>query len=468
MRTNPILNTDSYKASHFLQYPEGVTTVYSYIEARGPKDHDLLFFGLQMFIKSYLTTPITAEDIDEAEEIFTAHGLPFHREGWAYILEKHNGYMPIAINALKEGTVTKTSVPLALIYNTDPKCAWLTSYLETAILRGVWYPTTVATNSFLIKQQIKAALEKSSDDVTGQLPFKLHDFGARGASSQETAQIGGLAHLVNFQGTDTVSALPMARQYYGGDDPHFMAGFSIPAAEHSTMTSWGRAGEKDAYANMLEKFPQGLVAVVSDSYDLFNALENIWGDELKEQVLARDGTLVVRPDSGDPVEIVCQTLEVLGDKFGYSTNSKGFKVLDPHVRVIQGDGIYLNSLKDILDAMIEKGWAVDNVAFGMGGGLLQAVSRDSYQFAMKACAIERNGDIQPIYKEPKTDKKKTSKRGIQGVFEEQGQLVAKTILPEQIADSENMLKRVYWLEQGVPQITHLSFTEVRQQAEETS
>lgn len=468
MRTNPILNTDSYKASHFLQYPEGVSTVYSYIEARGPKDHDILFFGLQMFIKSYLTNPITQQDIEEAEEIFAAHGLPFHRQGWVYILEQHNGYMPIAIHALKEGTVTKTSVPLALVYNTDPNCAWLTSYLETAILRGIWYPTTVATNSFLIKQQIKAALEKSSDDVAGLLPFKLHDFGARGASSQETAQIGGLAHLVNFQGTDTVSALPMARQYYGGDDPLFMAGFSIPAAEHSTMTSWGRAGEKEAYANMLEKFPKGLVAVVSDSYDLFNALENIWGDELKEQVLAREGTLVVRPDSGDPVEIVCQTLEVLGEKFGYSTNSKGYKVLESHIRVIQGDGIYLSSLKNILNAMLDKGWAMDNVTFGMGGGLLQAVSRDSYQFAMKACAIERNGEIQPIYKEPKTDKKKTSKRGIQGVFEKNGQLAAKTISPAEIADPANMLKPVYELVEGKPQTTHLSFTQVRQQAEQTS
>jgi nicotinamide phosphoribosyltransferase len=229
---NPILNVDSYKTSHFKQYPPGTTHVSSYIEARGGDYSTSLFFGLQMFLKEYLTKPITAADIDEAEEVLSAHGMPFNRSGWEHILNQHGGYLPIAIDAVPEGSRVPLRNVLLQVANTDPECAWITSYVETALLRAVWYPTTVATLSAHCRHTIQRYLELTADNTEG-LPFKLHDFGARGASSEETAAIGGAAHLVSFQGTDTVSALVAVRRYY--NEP--MPAFSIPAAEHSTITA---------------------------------------------------------------------------------------------------------------------------------------------------------------------------------------------------------------------------------------
>ena len=332
MNNNIILNADSYKASHYLQYPEGTTQVSSYIEARGGKFKDAVFFGLQMFIKEYLTKPITQEYVDEAKIIMEAHGVPFNEDGWNYIVEKYDGYLPIEIQAIPEGTVIPVQNAMVQVINTDPKCAWLTSYVETALLRAVWYPTTVATVSYNCRKAIMQYLEETADNTDG-IGFKLHDFGARGATSEEAAALGGAANLVNFMGTDTISGILAARRYYNADMP----GFSIPAAEHSTITSWGRDNEAQAYANMLEQFagPDKLVAVVSDSYDLWNAIDNIWGDELKEKVEATGGTLVVRPDSGDPVEIVTETIERLMKKFGYEVNDKGYRVLPACIRVIQ-------------------------------------------------------------------------------------------------------------------------------------
>ena len=244
---NIILNSDSYKYSQFNQYPANTTGIYSYIESRGGKYDETVFFGLQAFIKEYLTAPITQDMIDEAELIITAHGEPFNRAGWEYILNEHNGYLPVRIRAVPEGTIVPVKNVLATIENTDPACYWLTSFLETALLRAIWYPTTVATNSREIKKLILDALEKTGDPTT--IDFKLHDFGARGVSSLESAGIGGAAHLVNFMGTDTVEALLFARRYYNAD----MAGFSIPAMEHSTVTSWGRENEVASYRNMIKQ-----------------------------------------------------------------------------------------------------------------------------------------------------------------------------------------------------------------------
>ena len=262
---NIILNADSYKISMDVQYPSGTEVVYSYIESRGGIHNEIVFFGLQAFIKEYLTVPVTTEDVDLAEEIWVAHGEPFNRENWDYIVQEHGGFLPVRIKAIPEGTVIPVNNVMLTIENTDPKCFWLTTYLETALLRAIWYPTTVATNSREIKKVIKEFLVRTGDPAG--LNFKLHDFGARGCSSQETAMLGGMAHLVNFMGTDTISAVLGARKYY--NEP--IAGFSIPAAEHSTITSWGRENEVEAYRNMLKQFakPGALVAVVSDSYDIF-------------------------------------------------------------------------------------------------------------------------------------------------------------------------------------------------------
>ena len=408
---NILLNTDSYKVSMFKQYPAGTTGVYSYIESRGGQYDRTLMFGLQAFIKEYLLDPITQTDIDVADEILTAHGEPFNREGWQYILDTHKGYLPLVIRAVPEGTVVPVSNVLATVENTDPECFWLTTYLETALLRAVWYGTTVATQSYTIKQVIAEYLEKTGDPSA--IDFKLHDFGARGVSSMESAGIGGAAHLVNFMGSDTITGVLYAREYYNAG----VAGFSIPAAEHSTITSWGREGEVDAYRNMLNQFGRegSILAVVSDSYDVFNAAEKLWGEELRDEVIASGATVVIRPDSGDPVVVNRKLIEILGQKFGYTTNAKGFKVLN-NVRLIQGDGVNELSIRSILGAFMAMGWSADNIAFGMGGALLQIVNRDTQRFAMKCSAMSRitdSGDEQwfEVVKDPITDAGKRSKGG---------------------------------------------------------
>lgn len=424
--TNMILNTDSYKLSHYKQYPPGTEVVSSYIEPRGwdksfwAKEPEVVFFGLQAFIKQYLLTPISKYDVQEAAEVVPAHGLPFNREGWDHIVEAHGGFLPIQIRALDEGTVHQVGLPQVEVINTDSKVPWVTSYIETALLRAIWYPSTVATVSREIKLIIADALAESSDDPKGQLPFKLHDFGARGASSAEAAELGGMAHLVNFMGTDTTAALTAARRYYDAG----MAGFSIPATEHSTITSWGREHEVDAYRNFLEQFKDNpIIACVSDSYNIYNAASNLWGDELKKEVVARNGILVIRPDSGDPLVVILGLLNILGEKFGFDVNSKGFKVLR-NVRIIQGDGVVPKTIKNILNSMLKAGWSADNIAFGMGGGLLQKVCRDDLKYAMKANAIRIEGAWSPVYKDPVTDRGKLSKQGRQVVLQGAGRLVA--------------------------------------------
>jgi nicotinamide phosphoribosyltransferase len=402
---NIILNSDSYKYSQFNQYPDGTEYIYSYIESRGGKYDETVFFGLQAFILEYLTDPITMDMIDEAEAIILAHGEPFNREGWEYILNVHDGFLPVEIKAVPEGTIVPVKNILASIINTDPNCYWLTSFLETALLRAIWYPTTVATNSREIKKVILDALIRTG--TPGDIDFKLHDFGARGVSSLESAGIGGAAHLVNFMGTDTVEALLFARRYYGADMP----AFSVPAMEHSTVTSWGREREVDAYRNMVKKNgkPGGIVSAVSDSYDIFEACV-LWGTELKQDIIDSGATLVVRPDSGDPATVVIRCLKILETYFGVTFNEKGYKVLK-NVRVLQGDGITIDSINDILSKAIAWGFSADNLVFGQGGALLQIVNRDDQKFAMKASAARINGDWVDVFKDPITDKGKQSKKG---------------------------------------------------------
>jgi nicotinamide phosphoribosyltransferase len=438
MYRNLILNTDSYKASHYLQYPPQTSHLSSYIESRGGEYQQLVFFGLQAFLKDYICHPIIKENIDEAEAILIAHGLPFNREGWQYIIDRHNGYLPLLIEAIPEGTVLPTKNVLIQVVNTDPQCFWLTSYIETALLRAIWYPTTVATVSWHIKQIIARTLEKTADNLDS-LPFKLHDFGARGASSYETSALGGAAHLVNFLGTDTLAAIILARNYYHES----MAGFSIPAAEHSTITSWGKEGEAEAYENMLQFAGQNkLVAVVSDSYDLWHAIEHIWGEQLKEKVINNGGTVVIRPDSGNPVEVVCKTIELLMDKFGYITNSKGYRLLPSYLRVIQGDGISISSISSILEAMTIKGLSAENIAFGMGGELLQKVHRDTLKFAMKASAIQINHTWHDIFKNPITDTGKISKKGRLALIKDANNNY-QTIRKEELGDDQNLLRNIF-------------------------
>lgn len=438
--TNLILNTDSYKFSHYLQYPPQTQAISSYVEARGHSDHaEVVFFGLQMFLKEYLSKPVTMQDIDEAEAVVAAHGLPFNRDGWMHIVRRHGGFLPLLIEALPEGTMVRRGVPVVQVVNTDPACFWLTSYMETALLRAIWYPSTVASHSRKVKQIIQPILEKTCDDPAAVLPFRLHDFGARGTTSLEQAGIGGAAHLVNFMGTDTVSAVLYARRYYGAE----MAGYSIPASEHSTMTSWGQDREAEAYGNMIDRFGgKGLYAVVSDSYDINNAVSEIWGKQLKDRVQAAGGTLVVRPDSGDPVETPVQVVRQLAYAFGTHLNAKGYKVLDDSVRVIQGDGISPADIGLILGRLEAFGFSAENIAFGMGAGLLQRVNRDTYSFAMKANARQdAAGNWHDVHKRPATMNLKASKAGRQAVVE--GYIGLEAARADQLAGRSNLLQPVW-------------------------
>jgi len=434
---NILLNTDSYKVSMFKQYPAGTTGVYSYIESRGGRYDRTVFFGLQAFIKEYLCVPITQSDIDIADEILTAHGEPFNRAGWQYILDKHNGYLPVVIRAVPEGTVVPVKNVLATIENTDPECFWLTTWLETALLRAIWYPTTVATQSWTIRQLILDYLEKTGDPTL--IDFKLHDFGARGVSSLESASIGGAAHLVNFMGTDTISGILFAREYYGAG----VAGFSIPAAEHSTITSWGRDREVDAYRNMLTNFakPGSIVAIVSDSYDIYNAAGRLWGEELRQQVIDSGATVVIRPDSGDPVEVNRNLIQLLDSKFGSTVNAKGFKVLN-NVRLIQGDGVNELTIRSILGAFMALGYSADNIAFGMGGALLQQVDRDTQKFAMKCSSAQVNGEWIDVQKDPATDPGKKSKAGRVVLWESGGEYRSGVEQPKGWTDRGTMWNEV--------------------------
>jgi nicotinamide phosphoribosyltransferase len=409
MYSNIILLADSYKYSQFNQYPEGTEYVYSYIQSRGG-DYDLgVFLGWQAFQRQYLEKPVTMQDIDEAEAIIKAHGEPFYREGWEYIVNVHGGRLPLLVKTLEEGVKfdPKSNVPLLTVVNTDPKCYWLTSFMETAILRAIWYPTTVASNSYASRRIIKDFLERTGDVST--LDFKLHDFGARGVSSAESSGLGGLAHLATgFMGTDNVFALLAAKHFYDAD----MAGFSIPAMEHSTVTSWGRDNEVESYRNMLKQYGgEGKIfAAVSDSYNIYDAVAKLWGGELKDEVIASGATVVIRPDSGTPHVVVAEVVKLLDQKFGSKVNAKGYKVLN-NVRVIQGDGINTKEIFRILQNLEILGFSADNVAFGQGGALLQQVNRDTMSFAMKCSAIFVNGEWRDVYKDPIGDSGKKSMRG---------------------------------------------------------
>ena len=422
---NIILDTDSYKSSHFLQYPKGTRKLFSYLESRGGRYPATRFFGLQYLLKRYLSVRVTAEMVEEARELITAHGEPFPYDGWMHIVNAHGGKLPLEIRAVPEGMLVPVRNVLMTVTNTDPEVPWLPGWFETMLMR-VWYTTTVSTQSYFLREILKAALEQTSDRAAEELPFKLHDFGSRGVSSRESAGLGGLAHLINFQGSDTLEALRTGRNYYGAR----VAAFSIPAAEHSTITSWGKEHEVDAYRNMVAQFgkPGAIYAVVSDSYDLKYAINVHWGETLRQMVIDSGATLVVRPDSGDPTAMVRLAVRALAAKFGTTTNSKGFMVLN-HVRVIQGDGVDEEAIREILQTLIVDGFSTENVSFGMGGALLQKVDRDTQRFAYKASAALIDGPegqyFQPIYKDPVTDPGKRSKDGVLDLVREGSRLVTK-------------------------------------------
>lgn len=460
---NLILDTDSYKASHHLQYPPGTEAMYSYLESRGGVYPGTIFFGLQYLMKEYLEgSVVTRADVDEAKTFFEAHGEPFPYKGWMHIVNHHNGKLPILIKAVPEGMYVPTSNILMSVESTDPKCFWLVSWLETMFVR-MWYPITVATQSHFIKRTIQSYLRATSDTPDAELPFKLHDFGSRGVSSRETAGVGGMAHLVNFLGSDTVEGVRFANKYYNNQ----MAGFSIPAAEHSTITAWGQDSECRAYRNMLTKFakPGKFVAVVSDSYDIWNAISEFWCGTLLEKVKASGATVVIRPDSGDPVEIVLKCLEQLEQRVGMTRNDFGYKVLPSYFRLIQGDGVDAASIEEILEAMLKAGYSASNIAFGCGGALLQKLNRDTQKFAFKCSEITVGGHRRDVFKMPVTDTGKTSKRGKLGLFGDDYDPTKCTLSTERLTYINmysDILKPVF--ENGQILVNH-TLAEVRERAD---
>jgi nicotinamide phosphoribosyltransferase len=398
---NFVLLADAYKYSHHKLYYPGTTKIYSYLESRGGQFNETVFFGLQYFLKYYLEgIVITKEKIDEAEQflqqVFGRNDV-FDRSKFDYIVEKYQGRLPVRIKAVPEGTVVPVNNVLMTIENTDPECFWLSNFLETLLMQ-VWYPNTVATLSREVKKIVTEYYEETaSEPAKAGIDFVLNDFGFRGVSSVESAGLGGAAHLINFRGSDTIMGSVLAKRYY---DAQKVYGQSIPATEHSVCTLLGEKGELEIFKHILKTFPTGVVACVSDSFDIFRACSEYWGTELKELVLARDGVLVIRPDSGDPVFTLLKVFSILFEKFGYTINEKGYKVLPPQVRVIQGDGITVESIRFIYGALKINGISAENLVLGMGGALLQKVDRDTQKFAFKCSYAEVNGKPVDVQKSP--------------------------------------------------------------------
>ena len=436
---NIILASDSYKFTQWPMYPDGVQNVYSYFEARdGAKYGQTVFFGLQYYMKKYLEGQVvTREFIDEAADFAKGHfgfdGI-FNKSGWEYILEEHDGYLPIEIRAVAEGTVVDNSNALMTVVNTDEKCAWLTNYLET-LLSQIWYTCTVASASYEAKSIIKQYMKDSADSLD-RLPFMLHDFGYRGCTSQEAAALGGAAHLINFKGSDTPAAFPLLRDYYGQKD---MPMFSVVATEHSVMTAEGPEGEFKIVDRLLTMFPCGVLSVVSDSYDIYNACRE-YGTTFKDRIMARDGVFVVRPDSGDPSSVSLECLKILGEHFGTTVNSKGYNVLPAQIRVLWGDGINNDGIVDILSTLESFGWSAENMVFGMGGGLLQKCNRDTQRFAFKCSAQKVNGEWKDVYKNPMHGGK-ASKKGQLSLIQSEG--VFKTVPYGSIPEGQDLLIPVF-------------------------
>jgi nicotinamide phosphoribosyltransferase len=407
LEPNLILMSDAYKYSHHKFYTPNLTKMVSYLESRGGKFQETVMFGLQYIIKKYLQGSVLSEDmVYEADEKLNGvngvfgEGGSFSKEKWLKLVRKHNGCLPIKIKAVPEGSVIPVKNVLLLIENTDEEFPWLVGFLETLILQ-IWYSVTVATLSREVKKIVVEYLGKtgtSSEIIAPLTQIILNDFGMRGVSSMESAGIGGAAHLVNFMGSDNVVGSDVLCKYYNTD---IMWGKSIDATEHSICTMQGEEGELDVFRRVLELKPNGVVACVSDSFNIFRACSEYWGTELKELVLSRDGILVIRPDSGDPVATLKEVFKILFDKFGYTNNQKGFKVLPKQVRVIQGDGVNLESIKNMYQTLMENNIAAENLILGMGGKLLQAgIDRDTQNFAIKACyAIIDNKEVD-IVKSP--------------------------------------------------------------------
>lgn len=414
---NRVMLSDSYKYSHFKQYPSDMVYMFDYMEARGGEYEKTVFFGLQYMLTEYFSTPITIEEVNEAYEYSKAHGVPFDIEGWAYIAETLQGNLPVKIKAVKEGSIIPVKNVLMSIESTDPKVPWIVGWMETFLMK-TWYPITVATKSYYVKEMLKEFSDKTG---SGFVDFSYHNFGDRGSTTVEAAAIGGAAHLTQFSGTDNFHSLKLVKDYYNAND---VLGFSIPASEHSSVTSWGRDNEYAMIMNYIEQHKGSpIIACVMDSYDIYKAVDTVTKGEFKQKIESSEYPIfVIRPDSGNPIGVISDIIDIMEkNEVKFSVNDKGYKVLDKF-RIIWGDGITPVVMKDILAMVTGKGYSSDNIAFGSGGDLMQNINRDTSKFAIKCSAIKLNdGKIVEVFKDPITDHGKKSKKGIIELYKKNGE-----------------------------------------------
>ncbi|KAJ1965851.1 hypothetical protein GGI12_000480 [Dipsacomyces acuminosporus] len=442
----PLL-TDSYKASHFALYPEA-KQASAYAEFRQGFDKDtederIVFYGMRYIIEEYVSRRWRKEDVDLAEAFFSTHNAgftkyPFPKELFLKFISEKKGYFPVRIEALPEGSVVYPHTPVFQITAND-EYAPLITYLETVLLM-VWYPSTVATLSRRSRTEIERFYaETVADDGMQTLDSRMHDFGFRGCTCVEQSMVGGAAHLLNFEGTDTLSAAFYVQYKLNNGKP---VATSIPATEHSVMTSF--RSEYEALVTTISAYGEGVFACVMDSYDYARALSDVL-PAVAQAKLKKGGFMVVRPDSGDQVEAVLMGLRAIDKVFGHTVNEKGFKVIDG-ASIIQGDGVTPATLSKILAAVHEAGYSAQCVGFGMGGGLLQKVNRDTMSLAVKLSSITyKNDTTRDIMKFPKGESGKTSLPGHFAVHSDPAQNGAPVVYRSVDApeDSENLLQLVY-------------------------
>lgn len=372
-KENRIMLSDSYKYSHFLQYPKNGINTYSYAEARSFKNYDkTLFFGLQMIWKKYFTNPITIEEVEEANLYAEVHGIPFNKKAWVKIIKKYSGFLPVTIKAVPEGLVIPNKMILFTIEltNSDKDLIWLPSWLEDFLMK-IWYTCTVATRSYYVKEMLLENAKMTSVDLNPNVDFQFHNFGDRAASSVESAAFGGVAHLTCFKGTDNFNCLRYAHTFMNQDIKDIA--FSIPASEHSTTTSWGKEHEFDMIENHLEiSKKRPLIACVIDSYDTFNFTNRITSGKFKEKIESDDyPKVVLRPDSGYAPDVINEILNIMEkNNVEFIVNNKGYKTFKKY-GLLWGDGINMETMNDILTVLRLRGYSSDNIAFGSGGWLIQ-------------------------------------------------------------------------------------------------
>lgn len=409
-KINLAADTDAYKQHHHKLINPELSYQYTYGESRiGSKYPATCFFGLQALIQQYFMDVPTQEDIEEARQLYIdTNGYDeFDVETWEKV--RKLGYLPMVIKAVPEGTIVPIDNVLFTTESTEPWFAKTLNSLETLTMH-IWYATTVATRAMLIKKSIIPYFQQTGS--LDSLAFAVNDFGVRGVASYQQAVIGGMASLLFTNGSDNLPASRWVKRIYGDS---IGPAKSIRATEHSVALSYGKGeGELKYFKQILDQtHPDYMFACVIDTYDAHGFIRNVAGnDEIKQRIIDRNGRVVFRPDSGDPMIIVPQLLELLGEIYGYSINLNGYKVLRHNVGLIQGDGMDEESIPKLYETVMRCGWASSNLAVGSGGGLLQKdLNRDTQRFAIKPSFGIINNEEFNFKKNPMTDTTKSSKSG---------------------------------------------------------